>query len=60
MDIQATVQMLGNLGEFIAAIAVVVTLIYVAAQVKHGKAALDAVKEAERNAQIQLQKLGSD
>jgi len=46
MDIQATVQLLGNLGEFIAAIAVVVTLIYVAAQVKHGKAALDANTQA--------------
>ena len=48
MDIQTTVQLLGNLGEFIAAIAVVVTLIYVAAQVKHGKAAFDANTEAIR------------
>ena len=46
MDLQATAQLLGNLGEFIAAIAVVVTLIYLAAQVKHGKAALDANTEA--------------
>ena len=56
MDIYATVQLLGNLGEFIAAIAVVVTLIYVAAQVKHGKAALDANTLAmEREHQIRAQ-----
>ena len=42
MDVMSTAQLLGNLGEFVGAIAVVVTLIYVAAQVKHGKAALDA------------------
>ena len=39
MDLQATAQLLGNLGEFIAAVAVLVTLIYLAAQVKQGKAA---------------------
>lgn len=56
MDVMETVQILGNLGEFVAAIAVVVTLIYVAAQVKHGKSALDANTQAmEREYEIQAQ-----
>ena len=56
MDLQATAQLLGNLGEFVAAIAVVVTLIYVAAQVKHGKAALDAnTQSMEREYQLKAE-----
>jgi hypothetical protein len=56
MDLQASVQLLGNLGEFIAAIAVVVTLIYLAAQVKQGKAALDANTQAmEREYELKAQ-----
>jgi hypothetical protein len=56
MDAMATVQILGNLGEFLAAIAVLVTLIYVAAQVKQGKAALDANTQAmEREYEIRAQ-----
>jgi len=56
MDFQATAQLLGNLGEFIAAIAVVVTLIYVAAQLKQGKAALDANTRAmEREYELKAQ-----
>ena len=46
MDHQAFAQLLGNYGEFIGAIAVVLTLVYLAAQVKHGKAALDANTQA--------------
>ena len=41
MDLSSTAELLGNFGEFIGAVAVVITLVYVAAQVKHGKAALD-------------------
>ena len=46
MDHQAFAQLLGNYGEFVGAIAVVLTLVYLAAQVKHGKAALDANTQA--------------
>lgn len=42
MDLMATAQLLGNFGEFVGAIAVVVTLFYLAYQVRQGKAALDA------------------
>ncbi len=42
MDIQATAQLLGNYGEFIGAIAVVGTLVYLAIQVKQSKVALEA------------------
>ncbi len=41
MDIVTTSQVLGNIGEFIGAIAVVVTLAYLAVQVRHGKEATD-------------------
>jgi hypothetical protein len=56
MDLQSTAQLLGNLGEFIAALAVVATLIYLAAQVKQGKVALDANTEAmEREYQLRAE-----
>lgn len=42
MDFMNTAQLLGNIGEFVGAIAVVVTLIYLAAQVRHGREATDA------------------
>jgi hypothetical protein len=42
MDIQATAQLLGNFGEFVGAIAVVVTLGYLAVQVRHSREATDA------------------
>ena len=42
MDHQAFAQLLGNYGEFIGAIAVVVTLFYLAAQVRHSKEATEA------------------
>ena len=41
MDIVTTSQILGNVGEFIGAIAVVVTLAYLAVQVRHSKEATD-------------------
>jgi hypothetical protein len=42
MDLQATAQILGNFGEFVGAIAVVGTLVYLAIQVRHSRASLDA------------------
>jgi hypothetical protein len=42
MDIETTSQVLGNFGEFVGAIAVVVTLIYLAIQVRHSKEATEA------------------
>jgi hypothetical protein len=42
MDHQAFAQLLGNYGEFIGAIAVVVTLFYLATQVRHSKDATEA------------------
>ena len=42
MDHQSFAQLLGNYGEFVGAIAVVVTLAYLAVQVKHGKEATEA------------------
>jgi len=52
MDLTAAAQFLGNVGEFISAIAVVVTLFYLAVQVRHGKEAVEANTrslEANRN-----------
>ena len=37
MDLQATAQLLGNFGEFVGAIAVVATLMYLAVQIKHSR-----------------------
>ena len=42
MDHQAFAQLLGNYGEFIGAIAVVFTLVYLAVQVRHSKEATEA------------------
>ena len=46
MDHQTFAELLGNYGEFISAIAVVATLIYLAAQVRQGKAATEANTQA--------------
>jgi hypothetical protein len=46
MDHQAFAQLLGNYGEFIGAIAVVVTLAYLSMQVKHSKEAVAANTES--------------
>ena len=37
MDLMETAQLLGNFGEFLSAIAVLVTLVYLALQVKQAK-----------------------
>lgn len=42
MDLMETTQLLGNIGEFVGAIAVVVTLAYLAVQVRHSRAATEA------------------
>ena len=42
MDLMDVAQLLGNFGEFIGAIAVVVTLFYLAVQVRHSKEATEA------------------
>jgi len=42
MDHQAFAQLLGNYGEFVGAIAVVATLVYLAVQVRHSKESLEA------------------
>jgi hypothetical protein len=42
MDHQAFAQLLGNYGEFVGAIAVVATLVYLAVQVRHSKDSLEA------------------
>jgi len=42
MDLTSTAQLLGNLGEFIGGVAVLVTIIYLAIQVRHGAEELRA------------------
>ena len=42
MSLMEMAQLLGNFGEFIGAIAVVATLVYLAIQVRHSKSAVDA------------------
>ena len=46
MDLMSTAQLLGNFGEFVGAIGVVGTLIYLAVQVRQSKEALDANTKA--------------
>ena len=52
MDQQAFAQLLGNYGEFVGAIAVVATLVYLAVQVRHSKESLDANTKAIRGQAI--------
>jgi heme exporter protein D len=46
MDHQTFAQLLGNYGEFVGAIAVVITLIYLAIQVRHSKETTEANTKA--------------
>jgi len=48
MDLQATAQLLGNFGEFAGAIAVVVTLGYLAVQVRQNTKSMDRSTRTER------------
>lgn len=48
MDLISTSQLLGNLGEFVGAIAVVVTLIYLATQIRQNTNALRMTAASER------------
>ena len=54
-----TIQMLGSLGEFVGAIAVVATLVYLAIQVRHSKEAMEAntksVDESRKLATVEAQ-----
>jgi hypothetical protein len=55
MTLMETVQFLGAIGEFVGAIAVVVTLIYLAAQVRHSRTATQAATlEAGRTRRIEF------
>ena len=55
MNHQAFAQLLGNYGGFVGAIAVVLTLFYLAAQVKHSKDAVNANTESlNENRNLQL------
>lgn len=55
MSIQETAALLGSFGEFVGAIAVVVTLIYLAAQVKLSKEATEAnTRQMEENRKLAL------
>lgn len=46
MDLMSTAQLLGNLGEFVGAVAVVATLFYLAVQVRHSKEATESNTES--------------
>ena len=56
MDLMSTAQLLGNFGEFVGAIAVVVTLAYLAVQVRQSRETLGAntraLDEAHRQARV--------
>jgi len=55
MDLMSTTQLLGSLGEFLGAIAVFITLIYLAIQVRHGREAIAAnTKSLEENRRLAL------
>ena len=50
-----TIQMLGSLGEFVGAIAVVATLVYLAIQVRHSKEAMEAnTQSIERSQRLAI------
>ena len=59
-----TIQMLGSLGEFVGAIAVVATLVYLAIQVRHSKEAMQAntksLDESQRLAVAQAYQARTD
>ena len=64
MDHQALAQLLGNYGEFVGAIAVVVTLFYLAVQVRYSREATEAntrsLEEARRLAMAQAYQARAD
>jgi len=59
MESASTFEVLGNNGEFVSAIAVVVTLIYLATQVRHSRQALDANTRAAEEARL-INKIGGE
>ncbi|MDB9879050.1 hypothetical protein OAC87_00625 [Pseudomonadales bacterium] len=55
MNITELSNILGNFGEFVGAIGVVITLIYLSVQVKHGKEATEAnTRQMEENRKLHL------
>jgi len=42
MDLMSTAQLLGNFGEFVGSIAILVTLIYLSVQVRHSQISAEA------------------
>lgn len=64
MDLMSAAQLLGNVGEFVGAIAVVVTLGYLAVQVRHGREATEAntrsIAQSERVARAQVRSTITD
>jgi hypothetical protein len=55
MDLMEVTQLLGNVGEFVGAVAVVVTLVYLAIQVRHSRAATEAnTRQLRANAFVDL------
>ncbi len=64
MTLMDTAQLLGNFGEFVGAIAVVGTLIYLAIQVRHSKGSVDAntqaLEESRRLAMAQAYQARTD
>jgi hypothetical protein len=69
MSLMETIQLLGNVGEFVGAIAVVVTLVYLAVQVRHGSEATEintnqlkgeAIREINNTEQELVHKIRDD
>ena len=59
MDHQAFAELLGNYGEFVGAIAVVVTLFYLALQVRHSKSATEAnTRSLEQSRELAMNEAG--
>jgi hypothetical protein len=61
MDLMSTTQLLGNIGEFAGAIAVVVTLVYLARQVRgNSEATMAIVRQSMSEANMSFLSLGLD
>ena len=60
MDLMSTAQLLGNFGEFVGAIAVVVTLVYLAVQVVQSREATEAnTRQMRGQAFVELNTVGN-
>ena len=54
MSLMELTQVLGNVGEFVGAIGVVATLLFLAVQVRHSKQSMDANTEALEQSRLVL------